>query len=141
MSIDAFSRIANPVYHRFTYLDACGEEKIVCLDRDRLYIELDKFLHVHVINRLRSPIAAYPLNGHFSSCLVDGNRLYLNAGETLHVFEVSTSLTQPLLEVSQIPVPEKVNKIVKSGYKLFLAMSGGTLSVLDSLTCVFIHSH
>ena len=124
MSKDTFSYIRN-LPQTVTQLDVDAEVKMVCLDKDRLYTEFNEVLHVYLINDLTSPIATYRLNGRSSSCLVANNRFYLNGGETLHVFDVSTSLTQPLVEVSQITLAEneEVRKIVRAGRKLILGMS------------------
>jgi hypothetical protein len=73
---------------------------MVYLDGDRLYTEVDDNLKVYLINNMEKPIACYKLNGESFSCLVTENRLYINGSKhgvtILHIFEVSTSLTQPL---------------------------------------------
>ena len=112
---------------------------MVYLDGDRLYTELDKYLNVYLINDLTSPIATYPLKGRSKSCILANNCLYLNGGDTLYVFKVSTSLTQPLIRVSQIPAPEKINTIVRMGGELVLGMNYLGLSVFDIESCKITH--
>jgi hypothetical protein len=114
---------------------------LVYLDRDRLYTEVNDNLLVFLINDLTSPIASYPLNGQSFSCLVSENRLYINGGSIMHVFEVSTSLTEPLVEVSQIIIAKYVMKIVREGSELLLGRSDGSLSVLDIESCKITHNH
>ena len=105
------------------------------LHGDRLYTEVNNDLRVYLINDLTSPIASYPLNGQSFSCLVSDNRLYINGGSILYVFEVSTSLIEPLVEVSQIIVAKYVMKILRKGSELLLGRSDGFLSVLDINSC------
>jgi hypothetical protein len=50
-----------------------------------------------------SPIATYQLDGVCASGIITDNHLYMGCGgRKLHVFEVTTSLTQPLIPVKVI---------------------------------------
>ena len=136
-SKDALSHIRD-LPQTFTKIDFGLRDypfNLVYLNGDRLYTEVNNDLRVYIINDLTSPIASYPLNGQSFSCLFSDNRLYINGGSILYVFEVSTSLTEPLVEVSQIIVAKYVMKILRKGSELLLGRSDGFLSVLDINSC------
>ena len=49
-----------------------------------------------------SPIATYQLGGQCCSGIITDNHLYLGGEYVMHVFEVTASLTQPLVPVKVI---------------------------------------
>jgi hypothetical protein len=87
---------------------------------DRLYTEVDKTLYVYSVGDLTSPSATYPLGGFSGSGLITENRLYLGGQYKLHIFEVTSSLTEPLTPVTKIPTKNYVNKILRVGDDLLL---------------------
>jgi hypothetical protein len=76
----------------------------VYLNGDRLYTERCWNLNVFLLSDLSSPIATYPLCGECYSGIITDNRLYLSGGNKLHIFEVATSITQPLMLVTIIQI-------------------------------------
>jgi hypothetical protein len=93
----------------------------VYLSGDRLYIAgEDKTLYVYSMSDHRSPIATYPLGDTCWSGMIIDDRLYLGAESELHVFKVSTSLTQPLTPVTQITTKGCVYKILRVANELLL---------------------
>jgi hypothetical protein len=95
---------------------------LVYLSGDRLYTAGgDETLYVYSMSDHTSPIATYQLGGGrcFSGIITD-NHLYLGCGydEKLHVFEVTTSLTQPLIPVKVIDTKSLVLKILRVGNEL-----------------------
>jgi hypothetical protein len=92
---------------------------IVCfvyLNGDRLYTETGFNLYVYSLSDFSSPIATYPLGGQCRSGIITDNRLYLGGGENkLHIFEVTTSITQPLNLVTVISTESYVYKILRAG--------------------------
>ena len=65
----------------------------VYLSGDRLYLEVDKTLHVYCLSDLSTPIATYPLGKGCLSGIITENRIYLGGDKKLHIFEVTTSLS------------------------------------------------
>jgi hypothetical protein len=92
----------------------------VHLSRDRLYTEAGKTLHVYSISDHRSPIATYPLDSQCYSGMIIDDRLYLGGNYKLHVFKVSTSLTQPLTPVTQITAKGWVFKLLRVANELLV---------------------
>jgi hypothetical protein len=86
----------------------------------RLYTEADETLYVYSLGDLTSPFATYPLDTFCYTGLISDNRLYLGGEEMLQIFEVSPSLTEPLIPVTQIPTMQWVNKILRVGDDLLL---------------------
>lgn len=66
-----------------------------------------------------SPIATMPIK-IICSCIIVDKHLYLGGINALHVFEVSTSLTEPLTPVRVIATSDAVVKILKVGNELIL---------------------
>jgi hypothetical protein len=78
-------------------------------------------LYVYSLNDLTSPSATYPLGGYFySSALITDNRLYIGGFLALHIFQVTSSLTEPLRPVTEIRTKDKVLKILRVGDDLLL---------------------
>ena len=93
----------------------------VYLSGDRLYTAgEDETLYVYSMSDHRSPIATYPLGGWCYSGMIIDDRLYLGRDFKLHVFKVSTSLTQPLTPVTEITTKHYVNKILRVGNEFLL---------------------
>ena len=90
------------------------------LSGDRLYTAGDETLYVYSMSDHRSPIATYQLGDWCYSGMIIDDRLYLGVYDKLHVFKVSTSLTQPLTPVTQITTKEWVYKILRVANELLL---------------------
>jgi hypothetical protein len=69
----------------------------VFLSGDRLYAKPKYSLYVYSVSDHKSPIATYQLKGLCSSGIITDNHLYLSDFDRLYVFEVTTSVNQPLL--------------------------------------------
>jgi hypothetical protein len=67
-----------------------------------------------------SPIATYPLRGWCFSGIITDNRLYLGGNGKLHIFEMTTSINQPLKLVTVIDSKPGVCKILRAGHELLL---------------------
>ena len=104
-----------------------GDDRVlfVYLNGDRLYTEIVKNLYVYSLSDLSSPIATYPLGGLCVSGIITDNRLYLGGREKLHIFEVTTSITQPLKPVTVLTTKSFVYKILRAGHELLLGESNG----------------
>jgi hypothetical protein len=74
----------------------------VYLNGDRLYTERSKNLYVYSLSDISSPIATYPLGGGCYSGIITDNRLYLGGWKKLHIFDVTTSISQPLKQFKVI---------------------------------------
>ena len=92
----------------------------VYLWADRLYTEIDKTLNVYSVGDLTSPFATYPLGDWCSSALITENRLFLCGSYNFQIFEVTPSLTEPLIPVIKIPIKETVYKILRVDNDLLL---------------------
>jgi hypothetical protein len=68
----------------------------VYLSGDRLYTTKDKTLYVYSMSDHTSPIATYKQGGMCYSGIIANKILYLGGNKKLHLFEVKSSLTQPL---------------------------------------------
>ena len=77
-------------------------------------------LCVYSLGDLTSPSATYPKLDKCYSALITENRLYLGGACKLHIFEVTSSLTQPLTPVTKSPIKTSVNKILRVGDELLL---------------------
>jgi hypothetical protein len=75
------------------------EVRFVYLGGDRLYTTADETLFVYSMSDHTSPIATYQLGDECYSGIITDNHLYLGGDEKLHVFKVTSSLTQPLIPV------------------------------------------
>ena len=90
------------------------------LSGDRLYTAADKTLYVYSMSDFTSPIATYPLGGKCYSGMIIDDRLYLGGNYKLHIFKLSSSLTQPLSPVKAITTKESVYKLLRVGNELLL---------------------
>ena len=102
-----------------------GDVCFVYLNGDRLYTERGENLYVYSLSDLSSPIATYPLGGRCRSGIITDNRLYLGGYYKLHIFEVTTSITQPLKLVTVIQTESWVYKTLRAGHELLLGQSLG----------------
>ena len=84
-----------------------------------MYIVDDKTLYVYSVSDHTSPIATYQLGWECDSGIIADNRLYLG-GWSLHVFEVATSLTQPLIPVEVNVTKGSLIKILRVRNELIL---------------------
>jgi hypothetical protein len=96
---------------------------------------------VYSLSYLSYPIATYPLGGWCCSGIIADNRLYLCGGKNLHIFEVTTSITQPLMPVKVIDTVYWVYKILRVGHKLLLGEGNGYFQVFDINTSAFTHTY
>ena len=108
-------------------MDLPGNDNVyfVYLNGDRLYTEIDKNLYVYSLSDLSSPIATYPLGGQCYSGIITDNRLYLRGDKKLHIFEATTSITQPLKPVTVLTTKSFVYKILRAGHELLLGELNG----------------
>ena len=100
----------------------------VYLSGDRLYTSADWTLYVYSMSDLTSPIDTYQLDGgECWSGIIADNHLYLSGLRKLHVFEVTTSLTQPLIPGKVIDTKGRVFKLLRVGNELVLGEYDGYL--------------
>ena len=97
------------------------------LSGDRLYTETDETLKVFLLSDLTSPIAIYQVDCVCFSGIIADNHIYIGGDKKLQVFEMNTSLTQPLLPVKVIDTKESVFKILRAGHELILGEEYGYL--------------
>ena len=76
----------------------------VYLSEERLYSATYKTLYVYSMSDNESPIGNYELKGLCKSGIIADNHLYLGDNSRLLVFEVTTSLTQPIVPVKDISI-------------------------------------
>jgi hypothetical protein len=125
---DFEDRVSRSLLHRNdlpctkSQVDLPGNDHVsfVYLSEDKLYTEANKTLFVYSLGDLTSPSATYPLDDDCHSALITENRLYLGGRCRLHIFEVTPSLTDPLIPVIQIPTKSLVLKILRVGDDLLL---------------------
>jgi hypothetical protein len=100
----------------------------VYLSGERLYTAADETLYVYSMSDHTSPIATYRLDDRWcDSGIITDNHLYLGGEYKLHVFEVTTSLTQPLIPVKVIDTKDWVYKILRVSNELILGEFDGYL--------------
>ena len=93
-----------------------GHVKFVQLNGDKLYTAADKTLYVYLVSDTTSPIATYSLSKVCFSCIIIDNRLYLGGRGYLEIFDLKTSLSQPLRSVTQIKTKNQVHKLLRVGH-------------------------
>jgi hypothetical protein len=99
----------------------------VYLSGDRLYTSADETLYVYSMIDHTSPIATYQLSKRCLSGIIADNHLYMGGKEKLHVFEVTTSISQPLIPVKVIDAKRWLLKILRVGNELILGEYDGWL--------------
>jgi len=92
----------------------------VYLSGDRLYTAGDETLYVYSVSDHTSPIATYQLGGRCFSGIIADNHLFLGGDKKLFVFEITTSLIQPLVQVKVINIKRPVFKILRVRNELIL---------------------
>ena len=80
-----------------------------------MYTAADETLYVYSMSDHTSPFATYQLGGRCFSGIITDNHLYLGGYEKLYVFEVTATLTQPLIPVKVIDTEYSVYKILRVG--------------------------
>jgi hypothetical protein len=107
----------------------------VLLSGDRLYTHADNTLYVYSMSDFTSPIATYHLKGYCCSGLIADNRIFLGICDysscSLHVYEIRTSITEPLEELSSIRTNGDVIKMIKVGQEIMLGERNGYLEIYD----------
>ena len=96
-------------------LPAKGLVHFVYLSGDKLYTAADSTLYVYLMSDTTSPIATYSLTDECYSGIVSENFLYLGGKHYLEIFELTTSITQPLTPVTQITTNHWVFKVLRVG--------------------------
>ena len=81
----------------------------------KLYIAADITLNVYLVSETTSFIATYSLSNECNSGMIIDNRLYLGGKYYLKIFDLTTSLTQPLTPVTQLKTKHCVYKILTVG--------------------------
>jgi hypothetical protein len=106
-----------------------------------LYTELDNTLYVYsLIGDHASPLGTYDLASKCCSGIITDNRLYLGTQKRLIVFEVTASLSQPLIRVDKIDTKENSCRILSVGNELILAEWNGCLEVFDIKSSNITHT-
>jgi hypothetical protein len=122
-------RVSKSLYHHDDLLTTVSQinllkgDKIVYfvyLSGERLYSEADKTLYVYSISDHTSPIATYQLGSQCRSGIITDNYLYLGGEDELHIFEATSSLTQPLIPCKSIKTKGYVFKILRVCNELIL---------------------
>ena len=85
-----------------------------------MYTEADETLFVYSVSDLNSSSATYPLGNKCYSALITDNRLYIGGDYELNIFEVTSSLTEPLKPVIKIHNLHYIFKILRVGDNLLL---------------------
>jgi hypothetical protein len=126
MSVDALDHIKEFPFTT-SQLDLPRSNKVffVYLSGEKLYKASDKTLYVYLVSDITSPIATYSLSDACYSGMISDNRLYLGGRYYLKIFELTTSLTQPLKPVTLIETKHEVYKTMKNGNQLLLGGSEG----------------
>ena len=88
----------------------------VYLSGEKLYSAAARTLHVYLLSEITSHIATYSLSDTCRSGMISDNRLYIGGVEYLKIYELKTSLTQPLAPVPQITTKNSVYKILRVGH-------------------------
>ena len=81
-----------------------------------MYTESGGTLYVYSLSDLKSPLATYKLVGGCNSGIIADNYLYLGGHYTIHVFELTTFLIEPLIPFKIIGTKESVVKILRAGH-------------------------
>jgi hypothetical protein len=93
------------------------------------------------LSDLAYPIATYKVLDGCCSVIKAEKYLYLGGEKNLHIFEVTTSLIQPLIPIKVINTESLAFKILRVGDKLILAEVFGYLEVFDINNSSIIHTH
>lgn len=87
---------------------------------------------MYSLTDLTSPIATYEISENCCSGIIANNCLFLG-GQSFNiiVFEISTSLTEPLKRLSSFSTIESILKVKKVGQELLLGEVFSILEVFD----------
>jgi hypothetical protein len=120
----------------------CNFPFFVHLSGERVFTCIHYTLYVYSVKEFYFPIASYPLGDFCYSTQIFENCLYLvqEKIEFVKVFEVPTSLTEPLTFVTEIQTKAKVFNIFRNGYELLLSESDGWLQVFDIASATISHT-
>jgi hypothetical protein len=88
----------------------------VHLNGDKLYLAADTVLYVHYLSDTAPCICTYSLSDECYSGIISENRLYLGGFEYLKIFELTSSLTQPLTPVKEIKIKHGILKVLRVGH-------------------------
>jgi hypothetical protein len=86
------------------------------LSGEKMYSAAARTLYVYLLSEITSLIATYSLSDTCRSGMISDNRLYIGGVEYLKIYELKTSLTQPLAPVAQITTKNSVYKILRVGH-------------------------
>ena len=111
------------------------------LSGDKLYTSVDKTLYVYLVSDINFPIATYSLSNRCSSGMISDNRLYLSGNPFLKIFDLTTSLSQPLSPVKEIKTKSIVFKILRAGHSLLLGELSGWFEIFDINTLNITSTH
>ena len=115
---------------------------LVHLSGERVFACIIDTLYVYFISEPSLPIASYPLGEICTSAKIVENFLYLGSAtrEFLLIFEVPTSLTEPLTLFSMIKTNENINDMFRNGNELLLSEFDGWLEVFDIISATISHT-
>ena len=85
-----------------------------------MYTETDETLYVYSLGDLTSPSVPYQIGSRCTSALITDKRLYLGGFRELHIFEVTSTLTEPLTLLTKIVLEAYPFKIFRMGDDLLL---------------------
>ena len=90
---------------------------------------------------LTSPISTYDLlPGQSQSGLIDDNCLFLGNSNQIFVFEISTSLTEPLKQLTSSKTRSVIFKMIKLGKNIILGEGEGYIQVFDIANLKITHT-
>ena len=89
---------------------------IVYLSGDTLYLAAGSILYVYYLSDTAPRIGTYSLTDDCYSGIISENHLYLGGNGYLKIFELTSSLTEPLKPVKEIKTKDYVYKILRVGH-------------------------
>ena len=140
MSKDALDHIELMPF-TISQIDLPRRPRFILLNGDRVYTAVRKTLYVYLIREPTDPIATYSLEDRWYLPLFVENRFYLCSGDNLLVFEVTPSLTCPLIEISEIKIKDYVKIMVRKGHELLLCGYDGWFQVFNMSSDTITHTH
>jgi len=93
-----------------------GYVSFVYLSGDKLFTAEGRNLYVYLVSDTTSPIATYSLSDKCLSGMIFDDRLYLGGSRYLKIFDVTSSLTEPLTPAIEIATEKLVFKILRVGH-------------------------
>ena len=115
---------------------------LVHLSGERVFACTNENLYVFSVREPKFPIASYRLGEVCCSAKIIENRLYLGweTRQFVQVFEVPTSLTEPLTFVKEIKTKDSVFYILRNRHELMIVEYDGWLEVFDIISATITHS-